>query len=213
MCLDIKSDRIGLAVASHTQSEDIVDYHNVLAYKSRPRTQKEINDQIVRSIQDYRKHRKIDGFLINWPLESDGRFGKQCGKVLHLLDHFAEHKLVSKRVPFTLWEGRVSSKGLQSPPDKWGRSVTFALKTPKNLTEYNHNEKSSHDSSKLTNADSFRAAALLDDYIDSHFVDRYDNKYHHDHKVRNATVEFRKTSNYHFDNYESKGACIQSALL
>ena len=212
MCLDIKSDRIGLAVASHTLSDDLVEQRNVLAYKSRPRTQKEVNHQIIQSIKDYTKHQKIDGFLINWPLESDGRFGKQCGKVLHLLDYFAEYKLVSKRVPFALWEGRVSSKGLQSPPDKWGRSVTFALKPPKNLTEYNHNENSSHDSSKITNEDSSRAADLLEDYIDSHFVDRCDQKYHHD-RSRKPVAVIRETSNYHFDNYESNGAYIQSALL
>jgi len=222
MCLDITSDRIGIAIASHTRTENTVRHLTALPSKSKPRNQKEVNDQIVQSIQEFTKHQKIDGFLVNWPLESDGRFGKSCGKVLHLLDHFAENKVLSTRIPFALWDGRdvisashgVSPMGKSSPPDEWGRSLTFALKPPKTLTEYSHNEHTSHDPSKVTSKDSSDAAVLLEDYIDCHFDNHLeDDDYYHDRKVSNVAAAFRKAFNYHFDSYESQGAYIQSALL
>lgn len=222
MCLDITSDRIGIAIASHTRTENTVTHLNALSYKSKPRTQKELVTKIVQSIQDFTKDQRIDGFLVNWPLESDGRFGKSCGKVLHLLDHFAEQKVLSKRIPFALWDGRdvlsanygISPVEKQSPPDEWGRSVTFALKPPKTLTEYKHNPYSSRDPSNIISEDSSDAAVLLEDYVDCHFDDHLKESTHHnDRKVSPVAAVFRKAFNYHFDSYESQGAYIQAALL
>jgi len=218
MCLDITSDRIGLAIANHTRTENIVCHLNPLSSKSSPRSQKEVNTQITQTVQNFANDHKIDGFVVNWPLESDGRFGNSCGKVLHLLDFFAEQKLLSKKVPFTLWDGRdvlAASHNTcvvkQSLPDEWGRSSTFALKPSEALTEYKHSENSSNLKS-TTSDDSSDATVLLEDYIDCHFDNHVSEKPKHG-KVSHVAVAFRKAFNYHFDSYESQGAYIQTQLL
>jgi len=216
MCLDISSDRIGLATASHTRTENTVYHLNAIPYRTSPRTLTEVNTKISQTIQEFTKSKKIDGFLVNWPLESDGRFGKPCGKILHLLDFLADQKLISKKIPFTLWDGRdvlATSHGTriikQNPPDEWGRSITFALKPPKTLTEYKHSENVSN---STTSEDSSDAAVLLEDYINCHFDNDSIEKAQHG-KVSHVAAAFRKAINYQFDSYESQGAYIQAQLL
>lgn len=216
MCLDIASDRIGLATASHTRTENTVCHLSTLSYKTSPKTIKEVNAKIAENIQEFNKNNRIDGFLINWPLESDNRFGKQCGKVLHLLDFLAGEKLISKRIPFTLWDGRdalATSHGTQitkqNPPDEWGRSVSFALKPPKTLTEYKHSENISN---TISSEDSSDAGVILEDYICCHFDNKKIEKDQHG-KVSRVAAAFRDAINYQFDSYESHGAYIQAQLL
>jgi len=215
MCLDITSDRVGLAIASHTRTENTVCHLNPLSYKTSPRTQREVKTQIAQTIQDFTNNNKIDGFLVNWPMESDGSFGKPCGRVLHLLDFFAEQKLLTKKIPFALWDGRdvlATSHGAsivkQSPPDEWGRSLTFAIKPPKTLTEYKHSENALNS----TNSKDSDAAVLLEDYIHCHFDNHNSVKPQHG-KVSRVAAAFRKAFNDQFDSYESQGAYIQVQLL
>mmetsp|Transcript_18600 Transcript_18600/g.37325 ORF Transcript_18600/g.37325 Transcript_18600/m.37325 type:complete len:254 (-) Transcript_18600:70-831(-) len=66
------------------------------------------NERVALEIGELVKQHNVCGFVVGWPLHPEGRPGGQCGKVLHLLDHIAEHSdsIIYLGRPFALMDLR-----------------------------------------------------------------------------------------------------------
>jgi len=63
--------------------------------------------RVVEEIQEVLSDVRASAFLVTWPLSSlTGKPGKDCGKVLHVLDAMAEldHPIITKNKPCMLWD-------------------------------------------------------------------------------------------------------------
>jgi len=102
LALNITSDQVSVALTSLNSKTPCV---------TNPITTNHINhskrnyDQLVNEIKNLTENENIEGLVVNWPLESNGRLGKSCGRVCHVLDYFAQNNIISHHMPFTLWNG------------------------------------------------------------------------------------------------------------
>ena len=94
-------------------------------------TRKPIAAYVVRELEaEVRRHRGC-AFVVHWPVH-EGRSGEQCGRVLAVLDSVIDESsgVVARKRPFALWTDTYFSRGPLSsdisPPDEWGRSLSFA---------------------------------------------------------------------------------------
>jgi len=216
MSLDIKSDRIGVGISSHVGKKDEMFMMNAIQYNSTHtnNTQLERNTRALKEVQSIIEKEKIDGCVVNWPLEFDGRFGKPCGKVLHFLDFLLEHNIISKRCPFVLWtpKFRVAK---ETTIDEWGRSSSFCFKKSSAASVkdyYKYSEDLSH-AEKKSSWDSSDALALLYDFLDCHFALESKEEVEENEHKSFACSQLFDSFHVNFEEYETKGAYIQANLL
>jgi len=64
------------------------------------------DEKIASVLQDAIDEHDVGAFIVAWPLLKNGRMGAEAGRVLHLLDHFADgdDPILHKRRPATLWQ-------------------------------------------------------------------------------------------------------------
>lgn len=213
--LDITTERLGVSIAYHSERKDEVYKLNTIS-KSTSLSQLERNEQVLKELRSIFQQEKIDGYVVNWPLQLDGRFGKSCGKVLHFLDFLMRHNYLSTRRPFTLWDNR----GPLSPsaclefarddtPDEWGRSLSFCSKSTTSLKVYKYSEDVSR--KKKSSNDSSDALNVLRNFLDYHF--RKESKNHDQKHVLPSAPHPPNPIHFLFEDYETKGAYIQANLL
>ena len=171
MALTICDEMIGIAIAKHpppkrkrVQSLDPIPY---ISSKKMHRATKtctgheeqdghhsslvlrvDENERVALELGELVKQHNVCGFVVGWPLHPDGRPGGQCGKVLHLLDHIAEHSdpilylgrpfsLMDLRdVPFNDSNRKVNSINKYDEAqqiDEWGRCAIYG-QTPSEST-------------------------------------------------------------------------------
>ena len=154
-------------------------------------------DQLIKEIKHLTENENIEGLVVNWPIESNGRLGKSCGRVCHVLDYFTQSNIISKNTPFTFWNNcnepqqndhnnaTISDNTTYDDNDEvHNRSMSFSLKPQLNemngfrsinygnlqLWEYNK----SNDNINTTKKDSFLdATSILHDFLAHH---HFDNK-------------------------------------
>lgn len=69
---------------------------------------------------------EVCGFVVNWPVQTQGWCGVPCGNVIRILDLLSENKgLFTASRPICLWDPHRRSMD----DDKWGRSARYS-KTP-----------------------------------------------------------------------------------
>jgi len=68
------------------------------------------NDRVANELENIVTELDVKAFVVSWPLNSSGHMAGECGKVLHLLDQFAErkHPIISCNRPFALLDSRTS---------------------------------------------------------------------------------------------------------
>lgn len=143
MALDISNDRIGVAFGNHPSRRTpictlppIAFAHGACGSKKRNRVESD-DENVVATLKELMKRLDVCGFVVGWPLQSDGRPGKPCGRVLHVLDKLAYNKdpVLSQRRPFVLWDDRYSSRAGSGvsliskhdmPTDSFGRCVAYS---------------------------------------------------------------------------------------
>jgi len=83
------------------------------------------------------------------------------------LQKFTEQKVISNSLPIAFWDARKelmpNSIVYENPPDKWGRSEAFSLKTIPLESNY------MHDSGRLCSPDSSDAGVVLHNFLSSYF--------------------------------------------
>jgi len=205
MALDITNERIGISISTHPAESSTVHPLKPIKYMIEPKKQFEQDERVAKDLRNFIENHKVDTLVINWPVGEDGKFGKPCGKVLHFLDYCAAQKLISKRRPFALWEGKPVPKDAQ--PDQWGRSPKFAQVPDASMTHY-----SSRGRKYSSSADSLDASIVLKNFLDAHFHSDMDVE---DYNVTKTSHTRKQDTDFvfDFDSYEGEGAYLQASLL
>lgn len=210
MALDITEQRIGVAVAKHPTPNNKVYALETISYmpmKNRHSLRRlEQNDRVASELEEVVEDYKVCAFIVGWPLQPDGRSGGPCGKVLHLLDYFAEREkpLLSQGRPCALWDARDIPRNIleerkmiirqkEHVCDKWGRSPSFCH-TPSSIPG-NYIYRSHDQFQHVSTIDSTAASLLLKDFLDSHWepadkeedeIHHYEDDLHFDHAVNDS---------------------------
>mmetsp|Transcript_34855 Transcript_34855/g.103927 ORF Transcript_34855/g.103927 Transcript_34855/m.103927 type:complete len:244 (-) Transcript_34855:100-831(-) len=190
MALDISQEWIGVAFCGHPSSRTPICALPPIALAPRPcdgykRHNLESSNDVVTKLSELINNLNVCGLVVGWPLQSDGRPGKPCGKVLHFLDKLACHKnpVLSKERPFVLWDDRKTPRARAGacirsktdfPTDIFGRCEAYSqvpalppgrtLATCSSLEWYN----------RPTTKDSSAASRILKDYFQENCRSKYD---------------------------------------
>ncbi len=186
MALQVSSARIALAIMKQSEN-DIQELNPISYYEVREsciRNSKNVNKEDIRKqLLDIAKDENVCGLVVGWPLERSGSPGFRCGKILHLLDHFAETRqeggyLINQHSrPVVLVDERQITHGHLDDDlyqmDEWGRCEVFGKKFPLPCqdefgNEIEHTFKTSLRSDRLTSDDSTSAISILE-----HFRNNY----------------------------------------
>lgn len=187
-------------------------------------------EKVKQDIELVLKEFGVVGFVVGWPLEPSGLPGASCGRVLHLLDYLADARsgrLISKSRPMTLWDQRIFNHDIfdeiDKPQDKWGRSAAFcqyasgdeAYETNMYISSHGKDHAlSSQPSSPQAALNEKTSRRILKHYLHSHYQENEDGKY-----IRKLADSSSKSNSRHhehiniFQQYECRGACIESSLL
>ena len=220
MALDIGHKRIGVALAAHSSENNIIYPGNPIEYpassSSRAKGALMTHDLITKEVNKIIHDNKVCAFVVNWPVQKNGRLGKSCGRVLHVLDHFTEvsKPLVSPIRPFTLWE-EGEGPDPSGDVDKWGRSAIFSQVPSAHQKMYN-SAMSANDMND--EGDSTVASYMLQDFMNSQYAQGNEDMYHIEdgNEKRDTTYVDRICSTFSkqfLDDYESNGAYVQSSVL
>ena len=145
LSLDIKKDRIGLAVASHPSSpSSLSGLPSSSTYRSSSSSSSYLSPcssaTTLQSIKLGRKGRisnnsrqelanvikqyQVCGVVVTWPLQRDtGKMGAACGRVLYTLenllldDNNVPTNILTPNRPFCLWDGRQMVKRKEDDDD------------------------------------------------------------------------------------------------
>lgn len=168
IALDMTRERVGLASAHHTTQDNFIHPIKPLQINHGIKRSSQIDDLIIK-LQSILEKQKVDGLIVHWPLSPNGHLGKACGRTLYFLDRLADQKVISSSLPIALWDARkallpTSSIVYENPPDKWGRSEAFSLKSP-----IPTQKKYISTSDQYSSPDSSDARAVLHDFLSSYF--------------------------------------------
>lgn len=216
MALSIGKDCIGLALTTHPSNNksvftlDPIHFSGNNSSKSRPKTS-ELVEHVAFEIERLITENKVCAVVVGWPMQSNGRLGKPCGKVLHFLDYFAgrSHPLLTKDRPFALWdESEIDPSTLT---DKWGRSELYSRVPKADLMVYNSRDHQDPDSSK----DPAKASHVLKGFMSALFGEEYDEDPHY---VDNPEISYCSDLTNLIDErflveYESNSSYMKPNLL
>mmetsp|Transcript_17526 Transcript_17526/g.25936 ORF Transcript_17526/g.25936 Transcript_17526/m.25936 type:complete len:243 (-) Transcript_17526:395-1123(-) len=144
LALDIRPHEIGLTLASHPQCGT---YADVLTIKleSLPLTfgtsqnKKVVDSSVATQLEEIVRSHKVCGFVVNWPLQKEGRLGASCGRVLHALDSIleqsAESPIFSPHRKFCLWDGAHVE---MEQDDSFGRCSLYGTPSTEAHNQYVH---------------------------------------------------------------------------
>uniref|UniRef100_A0A7S1ZP92 YqgF/RNase H-like domain-containing protein n=1 Tax=Trieres chinensis TaxID=1514140 RepID=A0A7S1ZP92_TRICV len=169
MAVDFSGKHVGVAVAGHPARGSVSCLLTSSEKKSQP------SDELFGQLEDLVKEHKVCALVVGWPLQAEGRPGKPCGRVLHVLDRIVQRKgsMLSKARPFTLWDDRSevtdNDRNDDDVPDEWGRSVSFSC-TP----SVKHDDQILISKVRYARSDSLtdssnRATDILSKFLDSHW--------------------------------------------
>jgi len=199
LALNITSEQVSVALTSLNSKYPRVS--NPTTKRNQINYSKRNYDQLIKEIKKLTEIENIEGLVINWPIESNGRLGKSCGKVCHVLDYFAQSDIISKDMPFTLWSinnepqqnnhfsttstDNVNATNHDNNCELYNRSMSFSLVPILNqmngfrsinygnmqLWEYNKNNDNATNNTKENSF--LDATSILYDFIVHH---HYNNK-------------------------------------
>ncbi|CAB9506442.1 expressed unknown protein [Seminavis robusta] len=133
LAMDVGSDRIGLAIASHPNYGDSPLALDPMPIKLETRTgnRKALAESTIQELKKIVKNYNVCGFVVSWPLQKEGRCGAPCGKVLHTLDSLVEESsdIVNSKRPFCLWDDH----HYHPSEDEWGRTPQYGETTNKTV--------------------------------------------------------------------------------
>lgn len=184
MGLQVSRTRIGVVTTTSQGMKvfDAIERPN-RCEKSFISTKEDIRKQLI----DIANNENVCGFVVGWPLEPSGYPGSRCGRVLNLLDYFADTRhhdggyLLNKHSrPVTLMDERMFTHGQfdegRYPTDEWGRCEVFGKKFPlpsedKFGKDKQYMFKTSLTSDHPTSEDSTSASLILEHFM-LNFVDK-----------------------------------------
>lgn len=221
MALDIGHKRIGIALATHSSGNNIIYPGNAIEYLNSFGTRQKgvpmAHDLITKEVNKIIHDNNVCAFVVNWPVQQNGRFGKSCGRVLHMLDYFTSvsKPLISPVRPFTFWEEGEGSE-TSRVFDTWGRSEEFS-RVP-SMHQKMYSSLMSVDDVQ-DEGDSAVASYMLKDFMNTQYgAQGTDDAFHvEDGSKKNDSSYVDGICNIvnqeFLDDYESNDAYVQSSVL
>jgi len=166
LSLDIGSNKIGLALASHPSFGDaplpLEPIHLKLETRGNKRT---LSKEVTAELAEIVKAHNVSSFVVSWPVQKEGRCGAPCGKVLHALDAIVEDSnIMSDRRPFCLWD----EHHYRANEDEWGRNPLYGEQCAEpTKVHFASQEQYAHDSSSTV------AANVMQDFIKAQWPEIY----------------------------------------
>jgi len=136
--IGIKS--IGVAIASHPEMGEAVTQTTVpLHLETQKGNQRVLSAPCVEHLEKVCREHQVESFVVLWPIQSEGRAGASCGKVLHTLESLITESdsFLTKNRPLCLWADNSASckeEFARYTEDDWGRCAAYALLPDSNKT-------------------------------------------------------------------------------
>mmetsp|Transcript_17018 Transcript_17018/g.25757 ORF Transcript_17018/g.25757 Transcript_17018/m.25757 type:complete len:238 (+) Transcript_17018:162-875(+) len=208
LALDISRNEISLTLASHPLcGEDILQTTKLdslpLTFCTR-RNKKVVDSSVAAQLNEIVRTHKVCGFVVNWPLQKEGRIGASCGRVLHTLDSIIEESespIFSAGRKFCLWDG--SHVELEQD-DSFGRCSMYG--TP-STTEAHHVHLASREQYNQERA----VVDIWNDFCHKHWPMLFENE--GQPAVATKTEEETVFDNEWLDVYEESHGDMQVAAL
>jgi RNase H-fold protein (predicted Holliday junction resolvase) len=170
LAVDIGTDRMCMALAPHpATNEPIRTLELALKMETRSGNRRVLSKDCVQSMASIVSEHNVCGFVISWPVQSEGRCGAPCGKVLFTLDSLLEesNNIVTKGRPFCLWDDQHVESKLPPISDSFGRDPAFANATRKTIHRASKEQYVHHECSSKV------AAQVWQDFCQSHWPEIY----------------------------------------
>lgn len=199
LALDVGADRIGLAISSHPSYGDAPLPLAEIPIQLETRNNKRVlSSSVAEQLQQIVKNHNVSSFVVSWPVQKEGRCGKQCGKVLHTLDSLvADSNVMSSKRPFCLWD----EHHYQAPEDNWGRNPIYGEPCKDNSKTIHRasQEQYSHDSSSAI------AATVMEDFMKSQWPEIHSQRAQQSARPEEVSIEW-------LDSYENTEAYMSVAV-
>ena len=110
LALNITRDEIGVTLASHSSCSEQTSFKldSIPLHFINKDNRKSLDSDVTAELNDVVKAHNVCGFVVNWPLQKEGRIGASCGRVLHTLDSLlldSKTQILSNNRKFCLWNG------------------------------------------------------------------------------------------------------------
>jgi len=154
--LNIRRDRIDLAVASHPERNGpIFSLPSIPLYQQQQSNKassssagRSLSSETVQELATVARDWQVCGLVVGWPVQSEtGWCGAQCGRVLHTLDQLVEmdgiednddedssDSVLTNRRPLCLWNCVTNGEEIpRTLRDEWGRDSSYSRISHKNV--------------------------------------------------------------------------------
>jgi RNase H-fold protein (predicted Holliday junction resolvase) len=203
LSLDIHSDRIGLALASHPSFGEGSSTLEPIKLARKGRVTEECKETLASIVKDH----KVCGVVVSWPLQEDTRrMGAACGRVLYTMEHILEDSnIITPSRPFCLWNDYRSQEE-EEKPDAFGRSAVYS-RIP---SGDKHIHKASEE--QYSQDENVLAADVWDDFVRVHWPDEYRQQQRQQFA---ATLLAVRKGNMPMpaENWEDTSAYVNAAVL
>lgn len=201
LALNIGRDEIGLTLASHPSCRE----RTSLKLNPIPLTfvhegnRKSLDSGVITQLNDLVQKFQVCGFVVNWPLQKEGRIGASCGRVLHTLDSLcmdSKTPILSKNRKFCLWNG---SHVKLEPDDLFARCSIYSRPST-NDPDFVHLASREQYNQNIVAVD------IWNDFCRAHWPEMYQ------HETTPAIEDFSFDSEWLTD-FEQNGSYMEAAAL
>jgi RNase H-fold protein (predicted Holliday junction resolvase) len=134
LAMDIGSGKISLALSSHpSYREPPRELKSIpIKLETRKGNKRALSRDAVAELQEIVKKYNVAGFLVNWPVQPEGRCGAPCGKTLHTLEAILDESstIINQNRGFCLWD----EHHFVDHTDEWGRNKVYGEVPPAEKT-------------------------------------------------------------------------------
>lgn len=201
LSLKFERDCVSMNLAPHPSLKLKIQSLDPILIKYMVRNNRKVLVASVRDkLQDIVLSNKVCGFVVDWPLQKEGRKGASCGRVLHFLDNLLEAQVLTQNRRFCLWNGDHITMETE---DNWGRCSAYGRKC----------EVSGHIDSgyQYANTSTNVVADMWSDFAETHWPEMYKRE------KSVSTVPSPRTCDYFnsewLEHVEQEGAYLQTSTL
>jgi RNase H-fold protein (predicted Holliday junction resolvase) len=138
LSMDIGTNgKISLAVSGHPsfleEKPKVLDPIS-MELETREGNRRTMSREAVAQFQDIVKQYNVAGFLVNWPVQPEGRCGAPCGKTLHAVESLLEESstIMNQNRPLCLWD----EHHFVDETDDFGRNKIYGEVPSSDQTEH-----------------------------------------------------------------------------
>ena len=201
LSLKFESDCVSMNLAPHPSLKQEIQSLDPIPVKYTVKNNRKVLvASVTDKLQEIVQSNKVCGFVVDWPLQNEGRKGASCGRVLHFLDHLLEAQVLSQNRRFCLWNGNDITVETE---DNWGRCSAYA----RNCKVSGHVESGDQYSNESTNL----VADMWSEFAEIHWPEMYKGK------ERVSTVSSPRScdglNSKWLQHVENEGAFLQNYTL